>query len=214
MNRIEGTKALPDDWRAYIGDDIITLSINKGDHKAGGAVPKSCTELTDRVVAQAPFMLFANHSDVIINDNEENIPDTLQDCLFSQCEALRAETVHTPFAATFESAVLIANIVMDGSPDLKANEEKRLTLYVKGRRALGDELMNLTCRWWLPDSFEVVEGRNTAIITNKNSHDSGIATLNFTLKAGNTVEAVNRCVLELMPVGRATPLYVPVTFIG
>lgn len=96
-----GTKALPDDWRAYIGDDIITLSINKGDHKAGGAVPKSCTELTDRVVAQAPFMLFANHSDVIINDNEENIPDTLQDCLFSQCEALRAEYVDYFFILNF-----------------------------------------------------------------------------------------------------------------
>ena len=209
-----GTKAIPDDWRRYIGDEIVTISINKGDHRAGGAVPKTCTELTERVIAQAPFMLFANHADIRVADGEESLPDTLRDSLLAKCEELRAETVHTPYAATFENTVLIANMVMEGSPDIKANEEKKISLYVKGRRALGDELINLTCRWWLPDGFEVAEGRNAAIITNHNRHDSGIVTLKFTLKSGNTVEAVNRCVLELMPVGRATPLYIPVTFIG
>jgi len=72
----------------------------------------------------------------------------------------------------------------------------------------------LNCRWWLPDGFSVTQEKQTAIITNRNPHDSGIATLKFTVKAGERVEAVNRLVLEIVPMGRCTPLYVPIVLFG
>lgn len=72
-----------------------------------------------------------------------------------------------------------------------------------------DTLINLTCRWWLPEGFKA-EGRRTLAINNHNAHHSGTETTKFTLTAGDSVDAVNRCVLELMPEGRSSPLYIPI----
>ena len=106
-----------------------------------------------------------------------------------------------------------ADLVLDGAPDIEPNGEKTLVVSVYAHRALGDEVINLNCRWWLPEGF-VVNGGQTAIITQKNSHDSGIATLKYTLKTGERIEAVNRLVLEIMPMGRCMSLYVSVVLLG
>ena len=58
---IGGLKAIPEDWKAYIGDGIVTISL------AGGVlygIPKTCTELTERVAAAAPVMLIAGKTGV------------------------------------------------------------------------------------------------------------------------------------------------------
>ena len=44
-----GMKAIPADWQEYIGDRIITVSVAMG--IVGAKMPKTCTELTERVVA-------------------------------------------------------------------------------------------------------------------------------------------------------------------
>ncbi len=214
MGILGGSAAIPEDWKRHIGDEIITLSVNRGDARTGGSVPKTCVELTERVTAQAPFMLFANHAAVALTDGQNIRPDNVRERLFTQCEQFGKMTVLQPYSAHYESAVLCADLVLGGSPDIEAHGECSMTLSVYSRRALGDMLSNLTCRWWLPNGFTVVKGRQTAIISNRNDHDSGIATLKFTLQAGDTVAPVNRCVLEIMPEGRSTPLYIPVVLLG
>ena len=209
-----GSAAIPADWKAHIGDDIITISINKGDFITGGSVPKTCMELTERTAKQAPFMLFANHAEVGFTNGKEELGADIKDRLFAQCADLKSNTIFQPFTARFESALLCADLILDGAPDIEPNEEKVITLRVNARRALGDELINLNCRWWLPEGFELVKGKQTAIITNQNSHDSGVATFSFTVRAGESVLPVNRLVAEIMPVGRCTPLYVPVVYLG
>lgn len=209
-----GTSSIPEDWKRHIGDEIITISVNRGDAKTGGAVPKDCKELTDRVAAQAPFMLFANHAIAALTEGENEVPSDIKERLFEQCTSLKKTSQLHPYSAHYESAVLCADMVLDGAPDVEAQGERSLTLSVYGRRALGDALINLTCRWWLPEGFAVIAGKQTAIVTNRNDHDSGIATLKFTLKAGDHVAPVNRCVLEIMPEGRCTPLYIPVVLLG
>ena len=209
-----GTASIPNEWSAHVGDEIITVSINRGDGLTGAAVPKTCTELTDRVVKQAPFMLFANHTTVTLTEGSEEIPENAREFMLAQCEEMRKTTVVAPYSAHYESAALCADLTLNRAPDIDPMGEITMDVSVYAHRALGDELINLNFRWWLPDGFTVTQGKQTAIITNKNSHDSGIATLKFTVKAGETVEAVNRLVLEIMPMGRCTPLYVPIVLLG
>ena len=71
----------------------------------------------------------------------------------------------------------------------------------------------LTMRWWLPDGFSV-SGRKTAVLTHVTGHSKGECLLEYTLSAGETIEAVNRCVLEITAVGRPTPMYIPITLLG
>lgn len=208
-----GTQAIPEDWKRHVGDDIITVSINRGDFYTGASVPKTCTELTERVVAQSPFVLFANHCAVELSDKEDMINDSSKDYIRDQCALLHQKIKFVPYTAKFYSPVLYAEVMLDSSPDIAPQESKTITVNVGCNRMLGDELCNLNCRWWLPDSFEV-SGKMTAIVTNRNAHDSGIATFNFVIKAGDVVSVNNRCVLEIMPQGRSIPLYVSILLLG
>jgi hypothetical protein len=38
--------------------------------------------------------------------------------------------------------------------------------------------------------------------------------MEFTLTAGESVAAVNRCVLEIVAEGRPAPMYIPITLLG
>jgi hypothetical protein len=213
MGILQGSAGIPDDWRAYIGDEIITISVNKADEWAGRRVPKTCTELTDRVCAQAPHTLFANHASTVIGDFDDQTPEGAEELLLEKCNKLRKETVFKPFTAHYESDCLIADTVLDRAPEIAPDGEIGVVAYVRTHRSLGDDILNLKCRWWLPEGFSV-EGRKTAILPNINPHEKGIVTLNFKLRAGENVEQINRCVLEIVAEGRFSPLYIPVVLLG
>ena len=57
MGLIYGTKGIPEDWREYIGDDIVTGTINPC---ISLPLPKNCKELTEKVVSLAPAVLHFN----------------------------------------------------------------------------------------------------------------------------------------------------------
>ena len=213
MGILYGSAGIPDDWRAYIGDEIITISVNKADEWAGRRVPKTCTELTDRVCAQAPYTLFANHASTVIGDFEDETPEGAEELLLDKCNKLRIETVFKPFTAHYESDCLIADTVLDRAPEIAPEGEIGVVAYVRAHRSLGDDILNLKCRWWLPEGFSV-EGRKTAILPNINPHEKGIVTLNFKLRAGENVDQINRCVLEIVAEGRFASLYIPVVLLG
>lgn len=211
---LSGMKSIPEDWRQYIGDEIITVSINRGDYRTGAVVPKTCTELTERVTKQAPFMLFANHATVTLVDGANEIPEDAKEKLLKACNDWTQEETFKPFTMHCESVALCADVTVCDGPDISPMEEKRIELTVWCRRALGDEMINLTHRWWLPEGFSVVEGRQTSSLFIKTAHSSGKNKICFTVKAGDTLAPVNRLVLELMPDGRSSPLYIPVVLLA
>ena len=89
-----------------------------------------------------------------------------------------------------------------------------MSVKVTNRRAvLDNKPYCLTTRCWLPEGF-AVQGRQTAVLFHKNSHNAGGCTLEYTLTAGETVAAANRCVLEIVAEGRPAPMYIPVTLLG
>ena len=57
MGIMGGMKVIPDDWRAYIGDDIKSICIAAGH----GLWPKTCNELTDCIMDVLPITLNRRH---------------------------------------------------------------------------------------------------------------------------------------------------------
>ena len=208
MGILGGMDVIPADWRAHIGDDIVTVSINRGG--ACGKVPKTCTKLTDRVIAQTPHMLFANDAYVALTDGEDEIPADAEELMRKSITS----TELTPYSMRFEYPFAFVEVALDSAPDIEPMGEKRVTVKLKNRRyVLDNKPYSLTTRWWLPDGF-TVRGKQTAILYHGNSHNPCGATLEYTLTAGEAVEAVNRCVLEITAVGRPTPVYIPITLLG
>jgi hypothetical protein len=203
-----GIAAIPADWSAHIGDDIVTVSINRGG--ACGKIPRTCTKLTDRVIAQTPHMLFANDAYVALTDGEDEIPEDAEQIMRQsiQCASL------TPYSMRFEFPFAIVEVALDSAPDIEPMGEKRVTVNVYNRRyVLDNKPYNLTMRWWLPDGF-TARGKQTAILFHGNSHNPCSCKLEYTLTAGETVAATNRCVLEIYAEARTVPMYIPITLLG
>lgn len=205
-----GTAAIPADWKSHIGDEIVTISINRGG--VCRKLPATCTELTDRVTAQTPHVLFANGAYIAITDGEEVLPDDATSFIAENCrpmDALVPYSMHFDF--TFASAV----VSLDGAPDIEPMGARTVRVRIKNNCAAFDRgLYNLTFRWWLPEGFSTEGGRKTKVLPRKDSHNDATCTVEFTLRAGETVEAVNRCVLEIVGEGRFTPMYIPITLLG
>ena len=208
MGILGGSAAIPADWSAHIGDDIVTISINRGSE--GRKVPSTCTQLTDRVIAQTPFMLFANNAYVALTNDEEVMPENVEQIIRESVSCANLN----PYSMRFEFPFALVDVVLDGAPDVEPMEEKRVKISIFNRRyVLDNKLYNLTMRWWLPEGF-TVKGKQTAVLFHKSSHNAGSCTLEYTLTAGETVAASNRCVLEIVAEGRPAPMYIPVTLLG
>ena len=219
---LKGSAAIPADWQRHIGDDIVTISINRGG--VAGTVPKTCTELAERVMNEAPHMLHYNDACVAISD-EEMIPEGVYELIKNHRNISKHALTWTtgeelkrlkPYTMHHESHFLVADTVLSGAPDVKPGDE--ITVEVNLRNfeyAYDSRYYQLNMRWWLPEGFSV-EGKQSAVLDKGTRHNAyqPCTTLTYKLRAGESVCPENRCVLEITAVGRTTSLYIPITLLG
>ena len=210
-----GCAILPEDWRAHVGDDIVTISIDRGGVCRN--LPDTCTKLTDRVIRQTPYVLFANDAEVALTDGEDEIPADIAETFLAQCASDGNMKTVKPYSMRFDYTFMSAEVVLDRAPDVEPGSEIKVRLTcINNRRVFENAQYNLTCRWWLPDGFTVSGGKQTMMMprysVNRTYEPS--CTTEFTIRAGETVAPTNRCVLEIVGEGRATPMYIPIVLLG
>ena len=226
MGILYGMAGIPDDWRQYIGDDIVTVSIAKGNN--GKSMPKSCTELTDRIVKTAPVVLAHNSTkhtaftpdgayadyDVEITD-EDSIPaDVFENLVkFTSSKIKPVATNLLPYSIYEENVFMRVQIALDKEPDIAPGEEIGLTVFFNSKSCFEDEARNISMRWILPEGF-TVSGKKTLMVHGFNPHSCGKAQTRFVIKAGDEVSAMNRAILEIITEGRCTPMYICVPLLG
>ena len=208
-----GMDIIPKDWQRHIGDDIITVSINRA--SVGREVPKTCTELCNRAVKQAPYMLFSNHANVEIANTKTEIPSNIYDVLINNDNFKGIIENIKPSTITFDCAFLNATVCYNSDPEISKNGEKKIDItFINNTNAFDNRRYNLEFRWWLPSGFSVETNKQTMKLCYANSHIDGKLHYSVIIRAGETVEAMNRCVLEVTAVGRSIPMYIPITLLG
>ena len=208
-----GTSAVPEDWKKHIGDDIVTVSINRG--SMGNTVPRTCTALSKRVIAQAPHVIAANHAPILFVDGDTVILEGTAEKLKSNEKYNAYLSAVKPNTVTFESAFITAIVSYDGAPEISPNGEKKIHIQFRNNcDAFDNTLYNLNLRWWLPDGFSVEGCRKMLTLPHKNYHQTASCDIDVTIKAGEIVDAVSRCVLEVTATDRSIPLYVPIVLLG
>ncbi|MBQ8356987.1 MAG: ADP-ribosylglycohydrolase family protein [Clostridia bacterium] len=215
-----GSAAIPKDWQAYIGDRIITMSHGEG---ILYNTPKTCTELTERVVKMAPVVLQANHGEVELVAGESEIPEHPVPDLGESSLTLQRLKALKPYQFEIDADLFRVRVTYDRAPDIATGEELGVTLTFlhpvqdKARRyisALGNMPRCLNLRWWLPEGF-TVEGKQSVLLPHNTAHDrTPCRDIHCVIRAGEHVEAVNRLVLEVIADGRPTAAYVPMTLLG
>ena len=210
-----GMKAIPEDWRKYLGDDIVTVSLNRG---CLYNVPNTCTELTQHVVRMAPLMLAAglrgSKFPAELTDGENVIPEGAAEYFCNPKAA--AEILSMPmysFEKNFNIAT--ARITYEDGPDIKAGEEKKLRITFKNNwKVFGSMPYFLNLDWVVPEGWEVSGPRSVQLPhESPHSRDASV-TCEFIVYAEEVTESVNRLILEVIADERPTAGLIAIPFYG
>ena len=209
---IGGLSAIPEDWKAYIGDGIVTISLAGG---VLGGIPKTCTELTDRVAAAAPVMLIAGKTGVSLTDGKTEIPDNVGAGFKKGGRTLERLKALKPYQFDMDLGVASVSVTFDGAPDIRPDGEKKIHLRFKNNvEVYGSVPYYLELRWILPEGFYVEDGQSSVRLPHVNAHYDGTYDMDVTVRAVDGVEPVNRLVLEVIAEGRGQARYVPIVLLG
>lgn len=202
-----GAKALPEDWRKHVGDDIISIAIDRG---SLWNIPATCTALTNRTINMTTQVLAAHQAGISINQDESELKDIKLDKLMASKEhlehlskmngALQYDFIHSKVEINYSGGVNI-------HPDQETTVS--VTIYNKMQDPRHLEIIYL-----LPEGFELLEGKKHLNL----QHYTGVTTNEYTfsikLRAGSVVQAANRGVIQIVSVGRPTVMLIPLLFLG
>ncbi|MBR2650495.1 MAG: ADP-ribosylglycohydrolase family protein [Clostridia bacterium] len=218
-----GTASIPTDWSEYIGDKIITVSLLRAG--IGVHFPKTCSELTKRVIDVVPAVLSAHNTEyefrgsvwthTKFGDTSENgnVVDELQKRIkkwvVPMTHSLRRNLMH------FEEKFLSADVVLS-EVDIIPGSEVNVEVDVSYNIPYDIRQCAISMRWILPEGFTVT-GKQNAMIKRRweaEGHGTGHTVLNYTIKAPEAVAPTNRMILEITTPARPTALYASFVLLG
>lgn len=218
MGILYGCSGIPQDWREYVGDKIITISLSQG--CVGGEFPKTCSELSERIVALTPSVLYMYnskyrfHKPYRVEFGDEEIPDDASELLAKAVsEKIKPQlNVLKPYTMRFEQAFLSADVTLS-SCDIAPMDEIAVHIHFSTNVSFENLPYTASLRWIIPEGFSA-EGKKSVFIPNFDIHTDTEADYDFTLKAGENVAAENRILLEVLPHGRHTAMYISFVLLG
>ncbi|MBR5515448.1 MAG: ADP-ribosylglycohydrolase family protein [Clostridia bacterium] len=202
-----GMEAIPQDWRKYIGDNIITVAINRGDT---WGCPQTCTELTDRVLRMTPEVLRANYANLALSDGPEDLSEVDLDALCNPDVAKRI-CARSGWSYEVEFIHSKATVIFEGEPKIAPNGELRGKLSVI---SCMPDPRNIEFNWILPEGWSVRAPKSVYLRHWYNQLVDRPTIIDFTITAGEQVDSMNRIVVEAKAPGRPTVGYIPVTVLG
>lgn len=199
---MQGSKGIPADWAEYIGDKIVTIC-NLNGH---GPWPESNTELTDRVMALHPVTL-KDRAQIGEGDDFTSVSGAD----FCGDGFVRQMFSRSPYSFREKGVFCEVWVELDREPVIAPGET------LSGKVTVSDCLLpgqkHYRLRWLLPEGWSV-SGRKNLWTTVGHIESARGNCAAFTVTAGETVEAVNRLVLEVSSEGRPSAVYLPVVILG
>ena len=207
-----GMTVIPEDWRAYIGDGIKSICLTNGH----GAFPTDCTQLTDCICNLLPTTLRTPHAALLRGEAEVVLAEAtdLSDAAperFQGRDFAKALASRKPDSFTAEGLYVDALVEFEGRPEICPGGALR------GRVTLTPhtlpEQKNFCLRFFAPEGWQV-NGPRSLFTSAAHSAFTGHASAEFTIVAGERVEALNRVTLEISCPGRPTPLLLSLPILG
>jgi len=200
---VYGMKAIPEDWRAHIGDDIITLCVARGQTW----VPGTCTQLTDEVMETLPLTLFRGKAALINGESDFSgvRPEDYEGAAF--CERMFSRS---PWSFEMDLHYATALIELDGPPEIAPGGCVGVKLTLRGKVGMQK---HIALRWVLPEGWRAEGSANMPLLHRPRSGNPS-ASESFQLLANENVGAKNRIILELVCEGRPGVGLVPILLFG
>lgn len=208
-----GMAVIPEDWRAYIGDGIKSICLTNGH----GPFPQDCTQLTDCLMNLLPVTLRTRHEALIarrvpaVTLGDETIIENVRPEDFYGRDFVQKLSARKPHSYTIEGVYADCLVEFDRMPAIAPGEQ------LTGRVTLIPHTMpeqkHYRLRFLAPEGWQVDCAKNLFTSAPHSSFRQH-ASAEFTIHAGEQVDAVNRIVLEIVCAGRPTPLLAPIQIMG
>jgi hypothetical protein len=212
---IGGTKAIPDELKEYIGDRIVTYSL---DISSFPGLPKDCHALTDQVMRWMPVMMSENGNYTEYTDDESApILSRWEDaCTGASLRYMQGD----PMRVEGGNHWVKAQVIFEGEPRILPGGELKLKVNLEN---LSYTVYQLSVRVMTPEGWSASYPKSQVLHHATKARDSsyvyrtmtsGFQSFFVTLQAGEHTEAVNRIYVAIEALGYPVPLVIPVTVMG
>jgi len=206
-----GADKIPQDWQEYIGDRIVHVCINAS-YK--NPVPKTCTELTQKVLNLIPDVMSAHGIRFEYDDgeNEINLEETKK--------VLAGYTQHvftrSPYSYEITNVLHTEAIVeYEKEPKVKPNSDFKVKITLSNKRR---DARHCRVNVILPEGWSADYDRSVYLIYNDENHnDTGRneSTWEMTVHVGEKVDATNDIIVSFSnSAAHAVPMLVPIVLLG
>ncbi len=220
---LRGTAGIPTDLTEYIGDRILTMSIDRSSDWVK-IFPETCTELSERVIRLMPTVMQAHSIDLVPADGEADgrlypagAPSTLPPTLYgSSVEEFMAQI---PYSFCVDDHGIIALVHYEGEPYIKPNGQLTVTVELCNPQY---DAQWLNVRVYAPEGW-TADYKKSVCFLHPSSCSTGPKGLGnvtgrtawqVTFTAGDSVEAVNRIPVMMEILGYPLPVCIPLTVLG
>jgi len=211
MGIVGGTQSIPEEWKEFVGDNIVTAFINgMYSHR----IAKTCTNLKDRVAALVPAVMRANRVSFGFIDGVDEVSD--ED--FEANNRLHSSDFlnRSPYSYDItDNRPFDVMVELDKTPRVTPGEERKVKLTFTCRDTVY-ESRKLQLRLILPETWEAGYCQKTlALDYIQRGHGIyGKASVEFTVRAGERIDVTNRVYVEVTSLTLPYPVMIPVIFIG
>lgn len=207
-----GTAGIPQDWADYIGDQIITISIDRSYRRARSL--NSCAVLTERVLCMIPTVLTANNRYTEWTEGESCLEAENMQAIAVNHARHRFECDRQPLNwprycfEAWSNALLRVRAEFDRNPELLAGESVTMTVNFVNLM-YGPLHMNI--RLHLPEG--ITADRENAMLYVDHQREYGDS-WTVTLTATEHIKAINKVIVEAEALGHPNPVLFSVPIIG
>ncbi len=206
---VYGKEGIPADWAEYLGDSIVTVAIDRTN--IAHLMPKTCTELTDRVMKMIPFMFKAHGIDMEYTDGETDISDEKAQNTLAGIE--KKLFSRTPYSYDGPDNMCVESIVeFFEKPTISEGES--LKVRIRFFNKVYDQ-RHLHIKVILPESWSCSPYKRDIYLNQQVYHEPVQGhSWEITFTAGEKVEPMNRPIVQVTVPGRPTTLLIPIIIAG
>lgn len=212
---MHGTKIIPEDWAAYIGESIVTVAIIRGI----GYFPATCNELTDAVMhlipacTRTPLPELASKGPWFTITDEETSFGELNAESFMGDDFCKRTFSRSPWSVEFENILYTVVAGFDREPVIAPNGEIKVRLSVHMKPNCPQQ-NHFYIRWLLPEGFRAEGPSNLYAPEYYTVEPLPRDSVEVKLIAGESVAPQNRVLCEISSPDQLIPTYIPLMILG